>query len=645
MAKRKPAKRAAQKRKQNKKKRKNRKKKQTSLFGFLFKWAFVMGLWAFIILSLMIAWYAAELPKLTQNLDFNRKSTVIIKAQDGSTISRYGDITGESVDVNDLPGSLIDAVLAIEDRRFYSHPGMDFIGLARAMAVNITKGRFVQGGSTITQQLAKNLFLSHERTIKRKIQEAILAFWLESKLTKDEILSAYLNRVYLGSGAYGVSAASHLYFNKPAEELSLRESAMIAGLLKAPSRYSPFNNPKLSSKRTNIVLAAMKNAGYIQEFEQELGKALPAARKSPKTTNTARYFGDWVLDGLDSLIGTPSDDLAIETTYDPDIQKLAEKSLANVLENHGKERKITQGAIIVMRPDGAVLAMIGGESYTRSQFNRVTQAKRQPGSAFKPVIYLSAIEHGWRAHDTILDEEFDESLSYRPKNFSDKYHGEVTLEKALALSLNTAAVRLVQTIGLAKTIKTARKLGIKSKLEPDSSLALGSSSVSLMEMSTAYATIANGGHGIFPYTIKRISRVQDGTLYYERPEYRSPHLLFESSDIREIKNMLQTVMTEGTGRRANPGFRSGGKTGTSQNSRDAWFIGFTDEMVVGVWLGNDDNSPMDRVTGGSFPAQIWKEIIIKSKGAYKPPRFPSSSGFQGLLGRITGSEKSFEFNE
>ncbi len=623
----------------------SKKKKKTSLFAFLFKWAFVLGLWATIILTIIVAWYASELPEITKKIDFARKTAVIIKASDDSTIARYGDLTGQNVDVKDLPANLMNAVLAIEDRRFYNHPGIDFIGFTRAMAVNIVRMRLVQGGSTITQQLAKNLFLSQERTIKRKIQEAILALWLENKLTKDEILSAYLNRVYLGSGAYGVSAASQLYFGKPAEQMGLRESAMIAGLLKAPSRYSPFNNPDLSAQRTDVVLKAMADAGYIEDFERELGKVLPAARARPPSDNIARYFGDWVLDGLDELVGTPSEDLVVETTFDPAIQTTAEAALTKTIMTYGEERKISQGAIIVMRPDGAILAMVGGRNYQQSQFNRATQAKRQPGSAFKPVVYLSAIEHGWDADDKILDEPFSDGVSYQPENFAQKYQGEVTLEEALAKSLNTAAVRLLQAIGLRKVIDTARRLGIRSKLEPDSSLALGTSEVSLLEMSLAYATIANGGYSVFPYAIKRISSLEDGTLYYERPDYRSPSRAFERSDINELRRMLETVITEGTGRAANPGFQSGGKTGTSQNSRDAWFIGYTDELVAGVWLGNDDNSPMDKVTGGSFPARIWKDVIIGSKGAYDPPHFSKSSGFQGLLGRITGSSGTSGYNE
>lgn len=627
-------------------------RKSKYLWGrWLLKWAFVLGLWLAIVVAGIVAWYGQELPDITKDTAFERKAALTIKAGDGSVIAHYGDLKGQTVQIDDVPANLVHAVLAIEDRRFYSHFGLDPLGLARAMGTNLIKGRVAQGGSTITQQLAKNLFLSRERTLKRKIQEALLALWLERELTKDEILSAYLNRVYLGSGTYGVDAAARLYFDKDISDLTLEESATIAGLLKAPSRYSPLNNPQLSRARTRVVLGAMVDAGYIKSTEESDWDSAPVPLKKPGAPrDLARYYTDWVVDGLEDLIGTPSEDLIIETTLNPSVQKAAEIGLSQSLSSNGEEYNFSQGSVVVMRPDGAVVALVGGADHSQSQFNRVVQAKRPPGSAFKPIVYLTALENGWNPSDRVLDAPIT-SGRYKPKNFGNKYRGEVTLDEALTYSLNTAVVRLMQETGRRPVIEMARRLGIYSNLSNDLSLALGSSGMSPLELTTAYTVFANGGVAVYPYAITRITD-KNGVLYYERPARKALRRVVSSSDIAELNGMLRHVIEQGTGRAAQVGGFSAGKTGTSQDYRDAWFVGFTDTLVAGVWLGNDDNTSMKSVTGGKFPAQIWRDVMVQSRGLYSPidvsvtgaggfglPDFDNTA-IGSLLGRLLGGGHS-----
>ena len=631
-----------------------------SFFWRLTKWLFILGLWCSIILICVLAWFAADLPDITKAAAFEKQTSIIVKAADGSEIARYGETKGKSVNVEDMPKHLVEAVLATEDRRFYNHPGVDVFGILRAIIVNAWEGRTVQGGSTITQQLAKNLFLTHERTLKRKIQEALLALWLEHQLTKDEILSAYMNRVYLGSGVYGMDAAAQLYFEKPLNDIDLREAATLAGLLKAPSKYSPLNNPLLARQRADVVLIAMADAGYITEKEAKgLAKSMPKPRSKPVGERANKYFADWVIEGLDDLIGTPEMDLIIETTMDSSVQSGAEQSLNSVLVKDGAAHKISQGAVMVMRPDGAVLAMVGGRDYSRSEFNRCVQSVRAPGSSFKPFVFLTALERGWYPSDRILDAPITEG-KYRPANFGGKYYGEVTIGDALALSMNTATVRLMKEVGAEDVLATAKKMGILSKLEPNLSTGLGSSGVTMLEMTTAYASLANGGNRVYPYAIKKISDAQ-GRVLYQRRAPGSHERIVAPRDAANITMMMQGVIERGTGQRARLPFPAAGKTGTSQDSRDTWFVGFTDRAAISVWMGNDDNSPMNDMTGGSFPAQIWRDVMNKTYNRYDALTFsggfvryndsydggPSESandgdtGISGLLGRlISGGNES-----
>jgi penicillin-binding protein 1A len=618
----------------------------SSLLGRLFRLAVLCALWGGIFIAVLFAWYAQELPEITRNANFERKASIIVKAANGEVIGRYGDIKGDNIRAENLPENLVYAVIAIEDRRFFSHWGIDFYGFARAMLVNIAHGRFVQGGSTITQQLAKNLFLSQERTIKRKIQEAMLAFWLEHELTKDEILSAYLNRVYMGSGTYGVDAATKLYFHKSVQNLSLREAATLAGLLKAPSRYSPLANPSLSRQRADVVIKSMVDAGYITDEEANaITNVPPVPVEKPSVGDSERYYTDWVVDSLQDLIGTPEEDIIVETTMDPSIQKVAENSLTKAIQENGLERQISQGAVIVMRPMGEVVAMVGGYNYTTNQFNRASQALRQPGSSFKPIVYLAALEAGYRPDDIVLDEPF-KSGRYRPKNFGGEYYGEVTLETALMLSLNTVSVRLVKDMGPARVLDMAHRLGITSPLNNDLSQALGTNTLPPLEMTSVYAALANGGLAIHPYGITKITSAKTGTLYYMHRKPSERMRVVDPVYIDMLTGMMRSVIEYGTGQGAKLPVPAYGKTGTSQDSRDAWFIGFTPELVTGVWMGNDDNTPMKNVTGGSFPARVWRDVMASARGKYDAQRsgggFMSSSGFSSLMDRLGSFESEPE---
>lgn len=616
----------------------------STAFHFCLKWGFVLGLWLFIIIGGLMLWYASELPNITKSMVFERRPTVIIKANNGEIVDRYGDIKGKIVDVEKLPPHVKQAILATEDRRFYSHFGMDIKGIGRAFFVNIARGGFVQGGSTITQQLAKNLFLTRERTIKRKIQELMLAFQLEYELTKDEILSAYMNRVYLGSGAYGIDAAARVYFNKSAEELDLREAATIAGLLKAPSRFSPNSNPELSAQRTKVVLNAMVDAGYItKEDMTSFAKLPPSPRRKPSSGDSVRYYTDYIISQLDDLIGTIDADITVETTLDVDVQKEMEQSITKAMLKYGPDKEVSQAAGVIMRLDGGVVALMGGRNYSMSEFNRVTDSLRPPGSSFKPIVYLTALENGWSINSVIEDKPVNYGR-YRPRNFGHKYYGEVTLYEALTLSLNTVAVSLMKNVGPEKAIGMAQRLGITAKLEPNLSTALGSSGVPMIQMATAYATIGRGGIAVDPYSIKRILD-KDGTVLYERTPPAEDRRVVAQSDAMQLNAMMQSVVRNGTGRAAATPFPAAGKTGTSQDFRDAWFIGFTPTYAGAIWFGNDDNSSTKRLTGGSAPAEVWKEVMIKAqaKNATQYASFPSLSGlneygFDSLLEQILGTE-------
>lgn len=624
--------------KKSKKKQNSRKKKGSSKKSFsIIRFTITAGLWVFFFGLLLTLWYAKDLPEITANADFSKKTSITFLDRTGKIITRYGGLQGETVAVFDLQPHTVHALLATEDRRFYYHHGIDPIGIARAMVVNLMAGRTVQGGSTLTQQLAKNLFLTHERSLKRKIQETLLALWLEREFTKDEILTAYINRVYFGSSAYGIDAAARVYFDKPATQLNLEESALIAGLLKAPSRYSPRNNPSLAKARTKVVLSAMADAGYIRKDQAEAEFSLPPMPYIKPKANylTERYFTDWLMDIVPKYIGTVSENITVKTTLDLDLQKKLETRLNDMLAQN-TDRNVGQAAILLINRKGEVLSMIGGKRYSSSQFNRITQAQRQPGSAFKPFIYLTAFQQGWDEGSPIKDEAVTIG-DYTPKNFDDEYLGDTDIKTAFIKSLNTPAVRLIHAVTPEKVINTAQNLGISSPLRAEAGLALGASEVSPLEMTYAYNQISNRGKGYEIVGIDEILSAEETILYKEKG---ASSRYGDSGHYKKLIKLMEGVVEDGTGRNARLTVTAAGKTGTSQNYRDAWFIGFTDDYVGTVWMGNDDNAPMKGVTGGALPAKLWAQVMNDTmRYGNQHDHDPIGSGFfEGLIDALTGGD-------
>lgn len=580
----------------------------------------VVALWLGIAGGAAVAWYAWTLPDVSDAFDATRRPSLTVLAADGTELATVGDLYGLPVSLDELPPALPHAVIATEDRRFYDHFGLDPIGLARALWVNIRAGRIVQGGSTITQQVAKNLFLTPDRTIERKVQEALLALWLEHRFTKDQILTVYLNRVYLGAGAYGVDAAARRYFDKPASELSTWQSAMLAGLLKAPSRDNPIADAERARARTRIVLANMVDAGYLTE------KAAKAARADPARTVPAaggagmRYFVDWISDQVPDYV-TPGRDLVVQTTLDPALQSMADAQVSAMLDGPARDKGIEQAGLVVLSPDGAVKAMVGGRDYGQSQFNRAVQARRQPGSAFKPFVYLAGLEAGLTP-DTRIDDAPITVDGWSPRNFDGRYRGAVRLADGLADSINTVAVRVAQRAGLARVAETARRLGAVGGLPATPSLALGAAEVTLLNLTAAYAAFANGGYGVWPYGIEEI-RTRGGDVLYRRSG-GGPGRVIDENLVGPMNRMLARVITDGTGRAAALDRPAAGKTGTSQDHRDAWFIGYTADYVTGVWMGNDDASPTRRAVGGGLPARLWRAVMAEASAGLDPRPLPGT---------------------
>lgn len=599
--------------------------RKRGLISRLFYWGVVLGLWGVIALGGLIFYEASQLPPI-QNLAIpERPPTVIIQGADGKAIATRGEMGGANVPLRALPPYLPQAFVAIEDRRFYAHFGLDPLGLARAVVVNLTAGRLREGGSTLTQQLAKNLFLTQERTLSRKIQELILSIWLETKYSKNEILELYMNRVYFGAGAYGVEAASQRYFGKSARQVTLSEAAMLAGLVKSPSSLAPTRNLDGAQARAEVVLAAMREAGFISADMQQAALARPATLAKGQGPDSTGYVADWVMEQLKSIVGPITQDIIVQTTIEPTLQAAADKALKDTLAKSGKKFGVEQGAVVVMDTDGGVRALVGGRSYEESQFNRAITAKRQPGSSFKPFVYLTAMERGLTP-ESVREDAPIQIKGWKPENFSKDYRGPVELKTALALSLNTVAVRLALEVGPEEVIKTAHRLGITSKLEPNASIALGTSEVSLLEMASAYAPFANGGVGITPHVIERV-RDKSGTVLYA---YAQPSrgLVMAPPHVAMMNRMMQDVLLVGTARRADlPGWPAAGKTGTSQDYRDAWFLGYTGRFVAGVWLGNDDASPTKKAGGSGLPVDIWSQVMKAAHKDMPPVALPGAGTY------------------
>jgi penicillin-binding protein 1A len=568
----------------------------------LLRWGVILGVWGTLAIALTLVWFSIDLPRPEDALDAVRRPSLVLRDQAGGVVATYGDMVGDPLRLSDMPPYLPQAAVSIEDRRFWTHAGFDPWGMLRAVTVDLVAGRLRQGGSTITQQVAKNLFLSNARTFRRKVQEFMLTLWLERHFSKTEILEIWLNRVYLGSGAWGVDAASRLYFGVPARRVSLWQAAMIAGLPQAPSRYNPRQDPAAATARAREVLAAMVATGAITQKQADDAGA--QIRIVPRPAGGG-WFADWAASQAQALV-PPGTDVVLRTTLDSRLQTTVETRLRALLDGPGVRVGAHQGAVVVLdAATGAVRAMAGGRDYADGAYNRATLARRQPGSAFKPFVWLAALEHGERPDDTVLDGPLRIG-NWSPADFEPGWRGEVTLAQALALSLNTAAVRLELRDGGPEAAATvAHRLGVADKLPDLPSLALGTGEVGLLELTASYAAFFNGGRVVTPQSV--LSATAD-----RKPvpvTWTPPRAAIDPDIAAMMVRMLAGVVSSGTGRGAAvPGRFVAGKTGTTQDNRDAWFIGAIDGRVIGVWIGNDDGTPMHGVMGGGLPATLFREV-------------------------------------
>jgi len=587
-----------------------------------------------------LGFFAGRLDPKLDLYAVNRPTAFTFLDAQGSEVGHRGAVVGARLRLEEMPAYLPAAFIAMEDRRFYSHNGVDPVGLARAMLLNLRAGRWVAGGSTISQQTAKIVYTQQERTLSRKLTELVNAAGLEQSLSKKEILELYLNRIYLGSGAYGVDGAARVYFGVSAREVTLAQAAMLATLTRAPSVFSPRRDLVAAQQRASWVLDAMVDTGVITAEAARQARAHPAQVIDRARLEARNYFLDTAAEEARRLAGPEaSGDLIVHTTLEPRLQEAARAAVAASLAKNGKRLRVGEAAVVVMKPDGAVSALIGGRDYTDSVFNRATQARRQPGSAFKPFVYLTALEQGISPWDWRDDMPVDIN-GYRPANFGHNEYGTVTLVEALTHSINTVAVNLAQEVGIDNVIATARRVGITSPLAHNASLALGTSEVTPLELTAAYAVFANGGFAVTPYFVTRVDGAAGTRTYYTR-KVPEPRRVINQGINRDLLAMLWNVVVYGTGSGSRlPGRESGGKTGTTQESNDAWFVGFTTDYVTGVWVGNDDNSPT-RVTGSTMPAQLWKTVMLEAerglpaKGLDRsPPQEPRDPVF--LSSRETG---------
>ncbi|MBA4750487.1 MAG: PBP1A family penicillin-binding protein [Alphaproteobacteria bacterium] len=588
--------------------------KKRGLFGKLMLVFLNLGVWGLVVGAIGVAWFGYDLPSLDHLERSSRKPGITLLAKDGSLLATYGDLYGKFISLKDVPTYVPEAVIAIEDRRFYHHFGLDVLGLARALWANHQAGRVVQGGSSLTQQLAKDflmqegLYTYQDKSLRRKIQELILAFSLERRFSKDQILCLYLNRAYLGAGVYGIDSAALKYFGKHAKDLTLYEAAVLAGLLKAPSKYAPTSSPELCDARATTVLDTMVQAEFITKDQKDLALMM----KTPlgitkKEAYFGRYFADWVFDLLPTLVGPLDRDLVVQTTLDPRLQREAETHARQSYQDHAKEAGFSQLAMVSMTPSGAVRAMIGGIDYGKSQFNRAYQAKRQMGSTFKIFVYLSALESGMTPQTMISDEPVRIG-KWQPKNYLWRARGELSLQDSFAYSVNACAVRLARQMGIPALHDTAQRLGLTSPQPHDLTLSLGSGEASLLELIGAYATFSNKGYSVWPYGVLEIKDAHTGTALFTRTHKTNNRVISERG-AKGCLDLLKAVMSYGTGKRAALSRPCAGKSGTSQDHRDAWFVGLTPDIITGVWMGNDNSTPTKDVTGGKYPGLLWKAYM------------------------------------
>ncbi len=589
------------------KKARRKPKKSTSFnpwrfFRKLFLWG--IGFAIFVVL-LAFLWVLPSLPSLNKAFNHSRDAIVTVLDANGSVIYRQNTGWGEALHVGEIPKSMSDALIAVEDKRFYYHFGIDPYALSRAIYHNL-RNKSRQGGSTLTQQLAKNVFLTHERTIKRKVQEAFLSLWLEWKFSKEQILTIYLNRVYYGTNAWGVDGAAQTYFGHSAKQLSLWESAMLAGIMRSPNNYNPHSNKERAENRAKLVLSLMLNQKRITKEQYQAALQEGKSKTYPKITLSRSYYIDWILEQSKGFIQTSGSDLIIHSTLDSHLQKQAEQLVVNRLHQSGKAKNVSQAALLSVTSDGAVIAMVGGLDYQQSQFNRAVQAKRQPGSSFKPLLWQIALQKGMLLSDMVEDKPVN-IKGWKPKNYNRKYQGNITLLRALEVSSNVVAAQLGQHFGERNLINAAYNQGVETELRANPSLALGSSEVTMMDMVSIYASWASGGKQVFPWGIKMIT-TSKGELLYQHDDTHYSNIL-STPVTAQMNYALSRVIQEGTGKNAQLPFDVAGKTGTTQDYRDAWFIGYSSQFVTAVWMGNDDNSPTNNLTGGDLPAKLWKDYM------------------------------------
>ncbi|WP_328805801.1 PBP1A family penicillin-binding protein [Sabulicella rubraurantiaca] len=567
-------------------------------------------------------------------------ASLVLETGTGDVFAARGTLRGDPIQADRLPQPLADAVVAIEDRRFRDHAGLDLRAVFRAGLRNATAGRTREGGSTITQQLARLQYLSAERTLLRKTQELLIALWLERQLSKDEILARYLSSAYFGAGAWGADAAARRYFGKAAGELTLAEAAMLAGLIRAPSQLAPTRNMEGARRRAELVLAAMVETGRASQGDADAARAKPAALQAPPEMAAGRgWFADWVEADVRRLLGPVPVDLAARTTLDPELQDLAERVVTDFLRREGDRARVGQAALVAMTHEGAVLAAVGGRDYADTQFNRVTQARRQPGSLFKLFVYGAALENGFNPDSPVVDRPVRIG-TWEPQNFGGRFRGSTTLREAFAQSINTVAVQLSETVGRERVADVARRLGLRSELPAVPSVALGTAESTLLELTGTFASVA-AGRRVDPHVVRAV-RARDRALYTRSEPTGEPPLA--PAVRQQLLSLLVGAVREGTGRTVRLQIPVAGKTGTTQEHRDAWFIAFTPDIVVGVWVGNDDNTPTNGVTGGELPARMWQAFVGEASrirvaappapqpaAAAAPPAPPAAPALRGRV--------------
>jgi penicillin-binding protein 1A len=600
--------------------------RRTPLQAVLY-WGAVAAVWGVIFLAAFLAVFAYGLPDTSKLNQVSRQPSISYLDRSGGLVAVRGSQFAPPVNLDQLPPYVPAAFVAIEDRRFYHHFGFDPIGMGRVILVDLKKRRYAQGASTITQQLARNLFLSPDQNIRRKVQELILAVWLETKFSKKEILALYLNRVYFGEGAYGIEAAAQRYFNTPASQLTVGEAALLAGLMKGPSRYSPLSDTARAEARATVVLDEMVKIRAITTEQRDNAFAQPVKVSRTLANQHAQYFVDWVDSEVRQILGHSKDDvlqqdLVVETTIDLPIQTDAERAIQTAAAPDAKARGVGQAALVAVDGEGRVRAFVGGEDYTESQFDRAADARRQAGSSFKPFVYLTAMENG-RTPDTPVVDEPIKIGNWEPHNFTGRYLGPITLQTALAQSINTVAARLANEVGTQNVARTAKRLGITSPIQTEPSMALGAVEVSPLEMAQAYAAFSNGGYAVKAYGIERI-RTASGRVLFDHSVAKNQRVqAIAATPLNYMTQMMRQVLITGSGASARiPGYDLAGKTGTTSDYRDAWFVGFTGGFVTSVWVGKDNNTPMKSVTGGTFPARVWRTFMTSALPRLKVSAIP-----------------------